>query len=176
MLANEIFKVCNAIELEINPLEKNFVMYSSSLASQWIGDMAGRNVTKLNMVGDSGDGTIAGLATPFVLNRIVINNHYTGWFVASNRLESEKKLIDAPAFGAGAKGIGHVHTYTFLPRFEKSKDSFIFLSGPEMFTKGTGTSEYVHYESINYEVKWDIACINKTIGEVIFTESPTKKQ
>ena len=176
MLANEIFKVCNAIELEINPLEKNFVMYSSSLASQWIGDMAGKNVTKLNMVGDSGDGTIAGLATPFVLNRIVINNHYTGWFVASNRLESEKKVIDAPAFGTGAKGIGHVHTYTFIPRFEQSKDSFIFLSGPEMFTKGTGTSEYVHYESINYEVKWDLACINKTIGEVIFTESPTKKQ
>ena len=44
-----------------------------------------------------------------------------------------------------------------------------------MFTKGTGTNEYVNYESINYEVKWDLACINKTIGEVTFTESPTKK-
>lgn len=176
MLANEIFKVCNAIELEINPLEKNFVMYSSSLASQWISDMAGNNVTKMNLISDGGDGTIAGLATPYTLNRIVINKHYTGWFVASNRLESEKKTnIDAPAFGAGAKGLGHVHTYTLIPRFEESKDSFIFLSGPEMFTKGTGTNEYVNYESINYEVKWDLACINKTIGEVTFTESPTKK-
>ena len=176
MLANEMFKVLNQIELELNPLEKNFVIYSSSLATQWISDMAGNNVTKFNMISDGGDGTIAGLATPYTLNRININNHYTGWFVASNRLRSEKIEIDAPAFGASAKGYGYLHKYRSIPRLEESKDSFIFLSGPEMFTRGTSTPEFVNYEAINYEIRWDLACINKTIGEVEFYESPMAKK
>lgn len=176
MLANEMFKVLNQIELELNPLEKNFVIYSSSLATQWISDMAGNNVTKFNMISDGGDGTIAGLATPYTLNRININNHYTGWFVASNRLRSEKIEIDAPAFGASAKGYGYLHKYRIIPRLEESKDSFIFLSGPEMFTRGTSTPEFVNYEAINYEIRWDLACINKTIGEVEFYESPMAKK
>lgn len=176
MLANEMFKVLNQIELELNPLEKNFVVYSSSLATQWISDMAGNNVTKFNMISDGGDGTIAGLATPYTLNRININNHYTGWFVASNRLRSEKIEIDAPAFGATAKGYGYLHKYRIIPRLEESKDSFIFLSGPEMFTRGTSTPEFVNYEAINYEIRWDLACINKTIGEVEFYESPMAKK
>ena len=176
MLANEMFKVLNQIELELNPLEKNFVIYSSSLATQWISDMAGNNVTKFNMISDGGDGTIAGLATPYTLNRININNHYTGWFVASNRLRSEKIEIDAPAFGATAKGYGYLHKYRIIPRLEESKDSFIFLSGPEMFTRGTSTPEFVNYEAINYEIRWDLACINKTIGEVEFYESPMAKK
>lgn len=176
MLANEMFKVLNQIELELNPLEKNFVIYSSSLAIQWISDMAGNNVTKFNMISDGGDGTIAGLATPYTLNRININNHYTGWFVASNRLRSEKIEIDAPAFGASAKGYGYLHKYRIIPRLEESKDSFIFLSGPEMFTRGTSTPEFVNYEAINYEIRWDLACINKTIGEVEFYESPMAKK
>ena len=176
MLANEMFKVLNQIELELNPLEKNFVIYSSSLATQWISDMAGNNVTKFNMISDGGDGTIAGLATPYTLNRININNHYTGWFVASNRLRSEKIEIDAPAFGASSKGYGYLHKYRIIPRLEESKDSFIFLSGPEMFTRGTSTPEFVNYEAINYEIRWDLACINKTIGEVEFYESPMAKK
>ena len=171
-----MFKVLNQIELELNPLEKNFVIYSSSLATQWISDMAGNNVTKFNMISDGGDGTIAGLATPYTLNRININNHYTGWFVASNRLRSEKIEIDAPAFGASAKGYGYLHKYRIIPRLEESKDSFIFLSGPEMFTRGTSTPEFVNYEAINYEIRWDLACINKTIGEVEFYESPMAKK
>lgn len=176
MLANEMFKVLNQIELELNPLEKNFVIYSSSLATQWISDMAKNNVTSFNMISDGGDGTIAGLATPYTLNRININNHYTGWFVASNRLRSEKITIDAPAFGATAKGSGYLHKYRIIPRLEESKDSFIFLSGPEMFTRGTSTPEFVNYEAINYEIRWDLACINKTIGQVDFYESPMSKK
>lgn len=176
MLANQMFKTLNEIELELNPLEKNFVIYSSSLAVQWVSDIAGNNVTKFNLISDGGDGTIAGLATPYTLNRINVNNHYTGWFVASNRLRSEKIEMDAPAYGAGAKGYGFLHKYRIIPRLEESKDSFIFLSGPEMFTRGTSTPEFVNYEAINYEIRWDLACINKTIGAVDFYESPMAKK
>lgn len=176
MLANEIFKVTNEIVREIQPQEKNFVIVSSSQGGQWISDINGNNVTQFNMVADGGDGTIAGLATPFVLNKININNMYSGWFVATDRLESERKEVDAPAFGAGAKGYGYIHNYTILPRFEESKDSMIFLSGPEMFTRGTSTPEFTNYEAINFEFRWDIACINKTIGEIVMTEAPMQKK
>ena len=169
MLANEIVR-------EIQPQEKNFVIVSSSQGGQWISDINGNNVTQFNMVADGGDGTIAGLATSFVLNIININNMYSGWFVATDRLESERKEVDAPAFGTTAKGYGYIHNYTILPRFEESKDSMIFLSGPEMFTRGTSTPEYTNYEAINFEFRWDIACINKTIGEIVMTEAPMQKK
>ena len=175
MLADAVFKTCNAIDREINPEEKNFVLFGSSQAAQWVSDYSGQNSTKLNFVADSGEG-IAGIQTLFTLNRISINNMYSGWFVASNRTESPLVEVDAPAFGSGKKGITYSHKISIFLRAEEAKDSVIFLSGPERFVRGTGTPEFTNYESINYEFRYDIAVINKTVGEVELVEAPTSSK
>lgn len=176
MLAQRLFKLLNRIDIFMNPEERNFTLYSASTAVQWLKDAYGNNVSKFNIVGNSGN-EIAGISTLYDVIRCNIGELYNVNYVATNRIKSEvtkKTNADYPgSIPAGKSAMVESYDIYAIPAFEDTKDSMIMISGKEILSEGTGTAEDPASTSLNYQHRFDLLKFNKVLGIMKMIEIPT---